>query len=401
MSERENIARFANRAMLFNRLETCRRKQMGFWLFFKECCGRCTGVGFVENILIDTTAVRLEPGSGGDGPDILLERGTRPSIWLLFTGAEGLPVEKVAHCMGHGIDVFELETGDSPDGCAVGRAHIAPGNCRDHERRRLTAIWGRLQKSEIAQIGIREDMRTDARKQREYEEWMERFEADMSALKDKEVYCARCGGDFAGLAEGSYSSAGMFVHRPGGRCGEVSLCDGCWMELMGGMTGIRSEELAEWSPMPGCPECEAVEVEEMKDFYVMPKRRVLEMPERYGVRWVHEPEKRVQQYEVAGRTVTKEQLLAVVMMLRWYAFLGKEMYPDRPLPRRMYQLLRELDEISGAVLFKNNIYDWDWEEGVGDSYVSRSESSGYDKRDRLISLKWFMETVPPFPLPVL
>ena len=69
--------------------------------------------------------------------------------------------------------------------------------------------------------------------------------------------------------------------------------------------------------------------------------------------------------------------------------------------RRLYPLLRELDEIAGAVLFPNNISDWDWKEGVGDSYVSQDETVGYDKKDRLISLKWFMREVPPFPLEIL
>ena len=402
MSETEEIARFARRAMLFNDLETRRRKQKSFWLFFSECCGRCGGSGFVENILTDVTAVQLQPGGDVAGPDILLERkGNKTPVWLLFSRREDLPVEKVAHCMGNGIDVFELDAGERQGECSVLRAHIATGNCRDRVRKRLAAIWRRLRESEIAQVGVREDFRSQARKEQEIEDFLASFDADMDALKTREVYCDRCGGDLAGLMEGSYGSVRMIVHRPEGQCGWSTLCDGCWMELMGGMTGNRLPELSEWSQMQGCPECEALEAEEMKDFFAAPERRALKMPESYGVRLVHEPEKRVQQYEVADRTVAKEDLLAVLMMLKWWIRWVDGQFPDYNMLRRLYPLLRELDEIAGAVLLPNNISDWDWKEGVGDSYVSQDETVGYDKQDRLISLKWFMREVPPFPLEIL
>ena len=280
MTTPDDIARFSNRAMLFNTLETSRRKQIGFWLFYRECCGRCNGSGFVENILTDVTAVEQEPGGPEDGPDILLHRkDNRPPLWLIFSRPDSLPIHKIAHCMGNGVDVFELEAGESKAHPSVTTAHIASGNCRDRKRKLLEVIWERLRSAEVPLIGIREDLRSEARKQREYEEWRERFDADMSALESREAYCTRCGGGFAGLVEGSYSSVGMFVHRPEGECGEVSLCDACHMELMGGMTGERLPELAEWSSRPGCPACEAVQAGEMKDFYAAPKRKVLEMPE--------------------------------------------------------------------------------------------------------------------------
>ena len=74
---REEIARLSNKAMYANKFEGFRRRQRGVWLAFRECCGKCEGGGFVENILTDVE-------SGDYRPDVLLEREGKPPLWVEF-----------------------------------------------------------------------------------------------------------------------------------------------------------------------------------------------------------------------------------------------------------------------------------------------------------------------------
>ena len=81
----EGVPHWSNKAMYAHKLEGRRKRQRGFWLFFKGCCGRCKGGGYVEIILSDVTTVRSEADYGGFRPDILLERGDESPIWLEIT----------------------------------------------------------------------------------------------------------------------------------------------------------------------------------------------------------------------------------------------------------------------------------------------------------------------------
>ena len=378
----DDIPLLSNRAMFFNKLENYRKRQKGFWLLFRECCGQCGGRGFVENILTDVTAVRLEPESEEDHADILLERGDKPSLWLIFTQPSPLSVQKLAYCMAHGIDVFELDGGNRPVESSVIKAHIAPRNCRDRKRRRLADIWDSLRHSEFARIGIREDMRSDARKQREWEQRFAEMEADRDAVARGEIRCSRCNGELTRPEGNGYSFSYHSIHRPDGLCGMVPLCDPCSFAIMGGLDGVRTDDAGMWFPQAECPTCAAIEAEEMSDFYAAPRRESLEMPASFGIRLVQEPEKRVQQYEVADRTVNREELLSVVMMLRWCIELVRDTHPENRLPRTLWMLSRELDDVVNAVMFTNNIVDWNWRDGVGDSYISDAEARGYDRGDR-------------------
>ena len=397
----DNIRYLSNRAMFFNKLENYRKRQKGFWLFFSECCGQCGGRGFVENILADVTSVRLETESGEDRPDILLERKDKPPLWLLFTQPNPLSVQKLAYCMAHGIDVFELDGGKRPLECTVIKAHIAPRNCRDRKRRRLAGIWKSLRMSEFARIGIREDMRSEARKQREFEQLWAEIEADRDAVAAGEIRCSRCDREFTSPEGSGYSFAYHPVHRPDGQCGMVSLCDDCSFIVRGGWEGVKPDGAAMWFPQAECQMCEAIEGEEMRDWYAAPRRESLEMPAPFGIRWVQEPEKRVQQYEVADRTVNPEELLTIVMMVKWCIGLVRDVSPENRLPRCLWMLSKELDDMVNAVSFTNNILEWNWREGVGDSYISDAEERGYNRSDRWVPLKLFMAEIPPCPLQVI
>ena len=107
----EEIARLSNRAMYANKFEGFRRRQRGFWLAFRECCGKCEGGGFVENILTGVTAVRTDVESGDYRPDVLLEREGKPPLWVEFGPP---PTHKLAYCAAHGIDLFVLDGNGHP-----------------------------------------------------------------------------------------------------------------------------------------------------------------------------------------------------------------------------------------------------------------------------------------------
>ena len=132
-----------------------------------------------------------------------------------------------------------------------------------------------------------------------------------------------------------------------------------------------------------CPECQGV-MEQMREMDASPQLRHVEMPEPYGSRWVWEPEKRVQAFIVGDRSVAKSEFLAVVMTFRYLAHCVWELSltEGRPFPVDLRLLLEQLDEMESAVLYPNKITDWDWREGVGDTFVSDHEARGHHKGDR-------------------
>ena len=228
--------------MFANKLENFRKRQMGFWLLFRECCGKCTGGGLVENILTDVTAVRREHPAGYYQPDITLERGDRPPVWLEFTDASPPSISKLAYCAVHGIDVFELVGHQRPVDSSVFKAHIAPRNCRQRQRQRLNGVWEHLRNlaPEEQLLGVREDFRSPERKQREFEEFQKRSEERRQAVAAGEVCCARCGKPFE-MADGGYSISYLSTHRPDGGCAEVPFCGECSFAIFGGWDGVFPE----------------------------------------------------------------------------------------------------------------------------------------------------------------
>lgn len=138
----EGVPHWTNKAMYGHKLKSYLRTQKGFWLFFRECCGECEGGGFVENILKDVAAVRIEGEydaghTVGFYPDILLERRGLPQMWIEITHTSKPSERKLAYCRERGIDVFELDGSRRPEECCVLKAHISPKNCRSPQRSRL------------------------------------------------------------------------------------------------------------------------------------------------------------------------------------------------------------------------------------------------------------------------
>ena len=144
----ESVEHWSNVAMFTKKWETYRQRQQGFWVAFMGCCGQCAGgegltVNFV-NIQTDVTAVLREHADGHYRPDITLERGDKPPIWVEVTCTSPPSKQKLAYCAARRIDVYELDGDCRPVKNYVAKAHIAPRNCRLKERQRLYALWGHL-----------------------------------------------------------------------------------------------------------------------------------------------------------------------------------------------------------------------------------------------------------------
>ena len=54
---------------------------------------------------------------------------------------------------------------------------------------------------------------------------------------------------------------------------------------------------------------------------------------------------------MADRTVNREELLAVVMMVNWCIELVRDTSPDNRLPRNLWMLCEELDAVVNVAVF--------------------------------------------------
>ncbi len=381
----DGLPHWSNVAMFTNKLENLRRRQKAFWLFFRECCGLCEGGGFVENILTDVTAVHREHPAGNYQPDVALERVDKPPIWLAFTDTSPPSIQNMAYCAAHGINIFQLDGDRKPADSSVFKAYIAPRNCRQKSQRRLNDVWDHLRNlpSQKQIIGIREDFRSPQRKQREFEETWNEHERRREAVASGQVRCARCEKPFV-LADGGFSISYISTHRQDAGCVEVPFCDECNLAISGGWYRVFPDDAAVWGQLDqDCPECQRV-IDQMREMDAAPRLRHVEMPESYGSRWIWEPEKRTQGFVVGERSVAKSEFLAIVMTFNYLVHCVWELSlsEGRPFPVNLRVLLEQLDDMESAVLYPNNITDWDWKEGVGDTYISDHEARRHHKGDR-------------------
>ena len=64
-------------------------------------------------------------------------------------------------------------------------------------------------------------------------------------------------------------------------------------------------------------------------------------------------------------------------------------------------MLNEVERIEKAVQYANNVSDWDWFEGVGESYVPEGDSPDGSIGDRFLYPKRWWHTLPPCPLTLI
>ena len=383
-----DLPRFSNKAMCANRLEIGRRRQHPVWLAFWESCGKCESGGSVKNLLADVTAVRVGVEYDWFTPDICLERGDQPPIWIEFSPPT---VEKLAHCAGHHIDLFEIE-GRHPSELSVERAHISPQNCCARERKRLRDLWESMRDLPDPMVGIREDFRSPQRKQREFDEFWQEMADMRDAVAHGRIRCIRCDKPDELDEDSGFAVQQIPTHRPDGECGYYPMCLSCNFSIAG-LGGGDAREWWEWQLQEGCPTCQPLIDEANQAVQDIRPRRSIEMPEPYGNRIVQEPESRSQEFIVGAHTVKREEMQSVLAMVEYVLW--------RFAPRGNGDcalMLRLVRDIQAAVRFANGITAWDWLEAMGDSYIPAADTTGYHKGDRLLPLKRWWPELPPLPL---
>ena len=419
----EGLPHWSNKAMFFNKLKEWQKRQKPFFLFFGECCGKCAGFNgglFVKNILQDVTAVFQEAPCGPYIPDILLERGSRPPVWVEITHTSPPSTNKLAYAASHGIDVFEIGGESRPVEASMRKAHIAPGNCSYKRRRQLIEVWNRMRRDfdrwaslldgveppdrpDPAVIGVFEDFRTFENRMRDNEKEFRESERQSQEMRDQarlgELDCARCGRSPC-VSDGGISLSFWPRHMSNGSgCREVPICDKCGRVLQDAW--FKGEPLSDWDLRDDCLQCRAM-IAEWETLSVLTSPLV-EVPVSGGMMYVPEPERRVQKYVAGamhGKTVSKEDLLAVVACWEWWFDM---LAANRGgLPRVLLEFPAELSGVVDAVQLCNNIADWTFVEAYKEGQVDLGwlalQRGG--KSDTFIDLHQFMPCVPPCPLGV-
>ena len=342
----------------------------------------------------DVSAVRREAEQGGFRPDILLERGDKPPIWLEFTHTSPPSAAKLAYCTAHGIDIFELDGSQRPVDSSVIRGHISNRNCRNHRRQRLADLWQHLATLDDPIVGIREDFRSPYRQRKEREALCKEFEQQRRDVAGGKLRCVRCDRPFAGTGDG-YSVSYIYTHRPDGDCGQVPFCDDCLSAVWQVREDEVTEDASSWSLNEDCAACQIVLSKHLPKVDELQQRKGVWMPEPYGRRLVQEPERRVQQYVVGNRTVSRRDLQSVLMMFKYVLV---KVLPADPRSRSM---LRELNRINRAIQYANNIVDWDWLDGIGESYVPEYETPDDAEGDKYLYPRRWWPDLPPCPLTII
>ena len=118
-----------------------------------------------------------------------------------------------------------------------------------------------------------------------------------------------------------------------------------------------------------------------------------------GVGLVHEPEPRQQAYVVGNRTVIRDELLSVLYM---FHYILAEILKTYPKDTKAVMFREIVSGVVNTVQYANNIYDWDWLEGIGESYVYEHDIPGDSRGDKfLFPKRWGGGQLPPCPLLLL
>lgn len=390
----EGIEHWSNKTIYSHKLESRRRRQQAFWLFFRECCGECEDIGYVENILSGVTSVKMEADYGNFRPDILLERRNKPPLFLEFTHTHPPSQRKLAYCSKHGIDIFELEGSQRPINSTVRKAHISHQNCRNRQRRRLFDLWQHMASQDDPIVGIKEDFRSHERQQQEQHAFWSEFEVRRQEVASGTLRCARCDTPFA-IIDGGFRLSSIDTHRPDGLCGEIHLCEECEFAIRGGWNGVYPEDAGSWGLVEGCPTCQPIIAQQERELSEGKPRRSVSMPESYGHRLVWEPERRRQAYIVGNQSVTRDEMQSILMM---FQLVLTGVLSDWNYSAVMQ---KEVRRIGAAVLYANNIRDWDWLDGIGESYVPDHDyPDGFGGNSYLYPKRWWQE-LPPCPLTIV
>ena len=187
----------------------------------------------------------------------------------------------------------------------------------------------------------------------------------------------------------------IYTHRPDGGCGEVPFCQQCDFAIRSGWDGVYPDDADSWALDEECPACQPILAEQAKQLHETSRLRSLWMPEPYGSRLVQEPERRQQEYIVGDQPISRTEVQSVLIMFKYILGGVLQTHPKTGM------MLREVNKIESAVLYANNIHDWDWLEGIRESYVSDHDAPDVSKGDKFLYPKWWWPVLPPCPLTIV
>ena len=341
----EGVPHWANKVMLFNKLKAWQKTQQPFHVFFE-----LGGDIFVENVLEDVTAVLQESPSCGYRPDILLERGDEPPVWIEIVHTSPPSAGKLEKAAARGIDVFEIHGQDRPIEMSVKNAHISClSRPRLRQRRdRLIQIWC--------------DLRRD-------------FDIFRATL------CK--------------AMAGEPLDRPN------PCVIGVFQDFRTFETQEDEARLAFQNPQ--------MMIEKMKAEWALESHApgpTVEVPLDGITIRVAEPTRHVQKYVVGamyGRTVTKAEFLAIIacwrQWLTWCEEYAKGPKGLKGLPHPLREMYGELADVEVAVLSPNAIKDWDFVAAYSEGNLSLDKVRPDGKTDTFVVLDTdLMSEIPPCPL---
>ena len=337
----EGVPHWTNMAMLFNQLKAGQKTQRPFHVFFEW-----GGDIFVENVLEDVTAVLQESPSGGYRPDILLERGDKPPVWIEIVHTSPPSAGKLAKAAALGIDVLEISGKGRPIAMSVQNAHIS---CRSRPRLRR-------RRDRLIQIWC--DLRRD-------------FDIFAATLRK--------------------ARAGEPLDRP----------NPC---VIGVVEDFRTFETAEDEARLAAQnpqKCLSKMKAERALLSHAALRPTVEVPlGDFGTMRVAEPTRHVQKYVVGamyGRTVRKAEFLAIIACWRLWLVWCEEV--AKGLPRPLREMEDELDAVEVAIPFPNEIKDWDFVSAYREGNLSLDRLQHDGKTDTFVTLDdELMPEIPPCPL---
>ena len=309
MENNEGIPHFANKAVLWKRLDN-KRKVGDFHIFYDR-----HGRGFEFNLMDGVTEVVQEAdfGFASQAPyraDILLKRRNEPPTAIEITHTSPPSPAKLADAARLGIDIYEVQGGFPPfseKGLKVLAAHIAPCNVKAHEQftQRMTELYEWIANPPTLDDGFIRVVknwrgsldRHDKAKWDDVEEMAKQFADLRSEIRQGHVFCLRCKKPNNLLDGGrglSYSST--LIHRSNGGCGYFHLCYECEFTIRGGWNGEPSDDAVDWFPVDDCPNCQEVQ-------------------RAHEVEWELKTRRGPVGYVVDGRTVSREHFLGLLSLL--------------------------------------------------------------------------------------
>lgn len=271
--EREGTPHFANKAVLWKKLDLLHKAGEPFHVFF----GYKGRLVLSRDLLEAVTSVRQEADFGWCNyapyrADVLLEREGAPSVSLEVVHHNPPSAAKLEEVRRRGMDMYEICGGHPPfskEGLGIIEAHLTPQSLNAHiaYTERVIALYNSIAQPTSMDDGFIRVVKNwrgsldahDRHKQEEMEKSLERSRQLRNEVRAGHVTCFLCGVPNAEEKDPDgftrLSACWILVHRPNGGCGKRYVCRGCEFTMRGGWKGEYPADEHEWWPRDDCTTC--------------------------------------------------------------------------------------------------------------------------------------------------